>query len=282
MQNENDRGASSCWCWELSLDYAAHPGLHIHHFSEFFLCLDGKGFQYTEGGRQAMQPGELYYFPPQHLHIGSGGLDTPCRANVLYVPTHTFSPINEGDQETNRILRMLTARASTGQYRLPLSPVGTTRVTSMLQQMVEEFNAGAPGYTCAVHCLIRSMLLTILRDPASPPELLHAFAPQRQDRLREVLRYLHTHYMYPITVSTAADLAHLGRSQFHNVFKTETGKCFITYLTDLRLSVAISLLRETSVSIVDIAYRCGFSCISHFYQLFHDRYGVSPGSIRKA
>lgn len=57
-------------------------------------------------------------------------------------------------------------------------------------------------------------------------------------------------------------------------------------LLAVRLATAKARLNEDRSatgreSIATVAYDCGFNDLSHFYKVFRDRYGVSPGAVRK-
>ena len=52
------------------------------------------------------------------------------------------------------------------------------------------------------------------------------------------------------------------------------------YVNQYRLEKSISLLRNTGMSITEIAYACGFSNTSYFCELFHKYYGTTPGKFR--
>lgn len=41
------------------------------------------------------------------------------------------------------------------------------------------------------------------------------------------------------------------------------------------------MLRNSSMSVTDVAYACGFSGTSYFCELFHRHYGITPNEYRK-
>ena len=54
------------------------------------------------------------------------------------------------------------------------------------------------------------------------------------------------------------------------------------YLTNLRLEAAHRALRESENSIQEIAAACGLRDKDHFYALFKQRFGMTPGEYRKS
>ena len=54
----------------------------------------------------------------------------------------------------------------------------------------------------------------------------------------------------------------------------------MVYLNRYRLEKSVFLLRNTTMSVTEIAYACGFSNSSHFCELFHTYYNTAPGKFR--
>lgn len=52
------------------------------------------------------------------------------------------------------------------------------------------------------------------------------------------------------------------------------------YSLELRLKRAQTLLRQTSISVLDIAVACGFAPASHFSKRYRNLFGRAPRSDR--
>ncbi|MFZ7133823.1 MAG: helix-turn-helix transcriptional regulator [Eubacteriales bacterium] len=73
-------------------------------------------------------------------------------------------------------------------------------------------------------------------------------------------------------------------SPYHMIrtFKKYTGKTPYEYLTDIRMENAKKMLISESLTITNIAQRCGYNTISYFSDKFKKRIGISPKAFRKA
>lgn len=69
--------------------------------------------------------------------------------------------------------------------------------------------------------------------------------------------------------------AHLGR-----VFRAHVGCSPIAYMQELRVVMACRLLRESDLSLTQVALRLGFFDQSHFTRIFRARVGLTPGAYR--
>jgi AraC family transcriptional regulator len=65
------------------------------------------------------------------------------------------------------------------------------------------------------------------------------------------------------------------------VFKQTTGIAPHQYLIERRVECAKSLLRETDLSITEIAHRIGCTNQSHFSMLFHRATAMTPSIFRQ-
>ena len=86
--------------FEICLRYRGEPVRHIHNMHEFFLCLEGAGFQYTAEDCFKINPGELFFFPAGTVHAGSGMPDETCLAAVLNFGDIMFYRGNPGRQRS--------------------------------------------------------------------------------------------------------------------------------------------------------------------------------------
>lgn len=62
----------------------------------------------------------------------------------------------------------------------------------------------------------------------------------------------------------------------------ETGKSFITYLTDYRMDVAVRLIVETNDKSYEIGEKVGYLDANYFSYVFKKKFGVSPSKYRKS
>jgi AraC family transcriptional regulator len=71
------------------------------------------------------------------------------------------------------------------------------------------------------------------------------------------------------------------RVHFVRMFKAATGSSPHKYLLNLKLERVRELLKNPSMSLIDIALDCGFSSHSHMSRLFHKFVGVTPSAYRR-
>jgi TolB-like protein/AraC-like DNA-binding protein len=72
----------------------------------------------------------------------------------------------------------------------------------------------------------------------------------------------------------------MSRSNLHRKVTAFTGKSVSTFISDIKLDKATHLLKESSSTISEIAFECGFQSTTYFSKCFKDRYGFPPGEVR--
>jgi two-component system response regulator YesN len=114
--------------------------------------------------------------------------------------------------------------------------------------------------------------------PAADPQL----AQRREDSpVAKARSYIDAHYADPdISLSQVAAQVLLSPTYFSVVFGREVGATFIEYLTSVRIRKAIELLRSTSLTSSEIAYRIGYENPRYFYSVFRKVVGQPPNEFR--
>lgn len=98
----------------------------------------------------------------------------------------------------------------------------------------------------------------------------------------KIIQYTNRNYFRDITLEDICTEFSCSRSHISHLFKKETGKSFREFLTDVRLQVAKSLLKNSRLTVTEIAYSVGFSDSNYFSNVFKSKEGVSPGKYRKS
>ncbi|MCS3602054.1 AraC family transcriptional regulator [Buttiauxella sp. BIGb0471] len=98
--------------------------------------------------------------------------------------------------------------------------------------------------------------------------------------LRNIQAYIEQHLSEPLTLSELAKEAGLSEFHFARMFKQSTQLAPHQYVMHRRMSRAQTLVKNSSLSLTDIAMACGFSSASHFSNRFKTTVGVTPSQLR--
>ena len=90
------------------------------------------------------------------------------------------------------------------------------------------------------------------------------------------IKYIQFNYSHDISVDDIAKAVGVSRSHLYRVFMSNVGQSPIDYLTSYRISEACSLLKNSSLSIAEIAVSVGFFDQFYFSRVFKKVKGVPP------
>ena len=99
--------------------------------------------------------------------------------------------------------------------------------------------------------------------------------------LQRVLDRMKADLASDLDLGTLAAESGYSRSHFLRTFRAVMGSSPHRWLTSLRVERAKTILREDAISLIDIAFNCGFSSHAHFSNTFRQIVGVTPGEYRR-
>jgi transcriptional regulator GlxA family with amidase domain len=100
-------------------------------------------------------------------------------------------------------------------------------------------------------------------------------------RIEKAFEYMNKNYDKPIALNDIAKLVSMTEVSFSRFIKKRTGITFIDSLNEIRLGHASRILIDTTNSIAEVSYSCGFNNISNFNRLFKKKKGCTPKEFRE-
>ena len=100
-------------------------------------------------------------------------------------------------------------------------------------------------------------------------------------RVKKVQTYIAEHYQEELHLNDFANLVNMSPAAFSRFFKLRTGKSLTDYITDIRIGHATRLLVDTTTTIAEIGYSCGFNNLSNFNRIFKKKKECSPKEFRE-
>jgi len=102
-----------------------------------------------------------------------------------------------------------------------------------------------------------------------------------QPKLVEAVSLMEANLEEPMSLDELARHVGLSRRQLERLFQKHLNCVPTRYYLELRLARARQLLLQTSISIVDVAFACGFVSAPHFSKCYRDFFGIPPRDERR-
>jgi AraC family transcriptional regulator len=99
-------------------------------------------------------------------------------------------------------------------------------------------------------------------------------------KLQQAIDYINEHLDRDLTVAAIATAVELSPYHFSRLFKQSTGLAPHQYVLQCRVERAKQLLRQTELTIAEIAYTVGFANQSHLNRHFKRLLGITPKAVR--
>lgn len=228
---------------------------------DFWIVLKGEGELELNSHCYAIHPGTCFILPP-----GSKvkGFQSPEKSLLVF-----FMHFDLFDQKGSKITPEDWCVPSPGTvvYDLELLQ-GLCRHVIRQHDAISE--SGPLGFNLAVWQLLQII------DSAAQKQNYR----KHDQRIQQAIEQIEQDFDRDWAVEDMAAVAGLSRTHFTRRFKAETGFAPNAYLVHKRISQASVLIRESGMTINQIAYGLGYSDVAFFNRQFKSVTGVTPGSLR--
>lgn len=244
---------------------ASDPFVHFHDVHELVL-FGAVGGHFTAGDRRyPLAPRSLAFVPSMRQH--DFALQAGPRDWVLVQIEAAAGEALARSPGLERLREPFCALPDPAMHR---------RLTALAEWLAE-----LPAADPLALPLAEALLRAAVRAPMVGGRKVAAQAAALQ-RLRPAIDRLRRDPAGAPGAEQAAALCALSPAYFSRRFKQQVGMSWSDYVRTHRLHLASRRLLETGQSVAAIAYDLGFSTPSHFGELFHHRFGMTPRDYRRA
>jgi AraC-like DNA-binding protein len=128
-----------------------------------------------------------------------------------------------------------------------------------------------------LHDLSISRNMRTLSDPSFTNEKFY----YNSRRIEKVFEFMNDNYNKQVSLAEVSKIANMPEASFSRFIKKRTGKTFIDSLNEIRLGHASRMLIDTTNTVAEIAYKCGFNNISNFNRIFKRKKFCIPKEFRE-
>lgn len=269
--------AQSFSCREYRCHAFSAP-FHFHPEFELTAILSGVGRRFVADSLEEYGPGDLILLGPNLPHrwasVASDGVRRMSHSIVLQFRRDCFGEGFWSLPELRKVLAMLQ-RSGRG---VCFAPIETRAIIAKMRELTK------------LRSLPRAMgLLGILHELSLKSARLLASPRYRVDlaatdaeRINRVIDFVEKDFSNEaLSLDQAAKVASLTPNAFSRFFARSTGRTFVSFVNDVRLSHVCRLLTESGKPVAEICFACGFGTMSNFYQRFREYKRMTPLAYRR-
>lgn len=236
-----------------------------------------------------MVAGDRLIITPDKTVIVRPGTIQFMHKNLFHRTTHISDGLYENieiklrESVTDHIIRVVGKEAFDMLYEqvsITLTPEADAKVRTIMAQIEEEWAHYDSYSNDMIESLMIHLFVTALRGqtPAPAPDIL---LRQKHQPLLHALSYIQHHYAEDPSLEETAAAVHISGAYLSRLFKQAFDTSYSAFLSEIKISHAQQLLVNTSLSISQVAYQCGYHNSNYFCDAFKKVIGVPPLKYRK-
>jgi AraC-like DNA-binding protein/mannose-6-phosphate isomerase-like protein (cupin superfamily) len=254
---------------------------HRHDFCELVIVTNGQAMHWLEGAAFPVATGDVFLLQGQQRHyfFDRKNLDL---INIMYDPEKIGLPENELRRMPGYcalfILEPAYRRQHRFESRLHLKRIQLAHTEQLAAEMETECAGKYPGHEAALRAKLTELIIYLSRAYTTADTIeAHALL-----RVGSVIGALENDFSRDWKLEELLKIANMSRSNLMRVFRKATGQTPIDYLMRLRIQNAMKLLRNTNLSITEVALEAGFNDSNYFTRQFRQAVSQTPSSYRQS
>ena len=260
------------------------PTWNWHERLELTMALDGPLRMGMGDTTVEMEPGDLIIVDNLKLHNVQDFPGFKTRVIVMsFMPEFVYAPGSPSCDYA--FLLPFYAKREGHPHVLRLGDEAAGPIYASMVELIKHYfrSTDQPHWQSGCKASFVQILYQLTKRFQASEVMRAEFVQHRQlaERLARLFEFVRVNYAEKISVEQATQLVHMSQAQFMKVFKKVSGMTFVAHVTRVRINNALRLLRETDLTIAEIAAKTGFSDQSYFDRRFRQAFGKSPREWRK-
>jgi len=254
--------------------------IHMHDFVEVVYITDGKGVHFVNGKEFPVSRGDLIFINYHQTH--SFKVDSKMTFYNLFLSPVFF---DETMYDSRNIFDILTLTAFEGFRAELLSNKSFLRfaandrveVERLFEILYREQTEKRDGYKTMMRMQGVSLFIHIFR------KMLENIGSEINENISidEITRYVEANCTDKLTLKDLAEKCFYNPSYFSRVFKKKNGMSLVEFIHKNRIKKACELLKNSTLTVEEIAFEVGYQDRGGFYTQFKKFMGCLPTEYKE-
>lgn len=253
--------------FHLSSPRGARTEFHYHEFCKVLLLISGSGGYSVDGKRYDLRSGDVVLIRDGSLHRPELDAGTPYERIILYIsPDYLRAASREGCD----LYDLFSGERS---HVLRLGDKGREKLFRLADGL--EKDLGQPGFGREILAdtgLLR-LLIAIGRSQSQGQDTRGELP--KNERIRDILAYIDGNLGEELDIGQLAQRFFISKYHMMRLFRQETGTTMHLYITQKRLMLARTYIRQ-GMKATEACYRSGFRSYSAFTRACEKHLGTTP------
>lgn len=252
--------------------------LHWHEDIEFIYVTKGSIIQYINDKKFVLHKGEGIFINSKQIHVVENNGEE-CNLYCLIMRPTILCASKYVEQN---YVTSITDDSRISYILLDETESWKKKVLAEIKDIVNTSNSSGNSLDIMEHIFRMWKMIyheIIIMEPQEDKEKKVNYS---LSIMKKMITFIQAHYMEEINLDDICAEGMVSRTKCAELFAQYVHLTPVEYLICYRLDRASMLLRDTDMSVSEIAFTTGFSGASYFTEAFKKRVGVTPIRYRKA
>jgi AraC-like DNA-binding protein/quercetin dioxygenase-like cupin family protein len=263
----------------LNFEHHGNGGSHSHSFYELVYIERGFSLHMYNNITTILTPGDMFAVRPGDVH-GYTSANHTHLYNCLFFSEALEKAWSEVI-DLPGIHKVFDKKESSIWKRIHLDFQGRKQAVEYLERMKWERINKSPGWELNLKSLLTGFLILFSRTYDDRYGYKANSEQKYFQYVYNALDFIEDHIKEDISVNDIASVAGLSNDYLSRQFKQFTGMAPIEYIKNFRFAKAVEILKDTTISVSDVASEVGFEDPAYFARQFRQLLGMSPSEYRK-
>lgn len=253
---------------------------HTHEFIELVIVTGGMAVHEARGMRYPLKSGDVYVIHPGINH-SLKEMEGLVQCHISFDPAIYLHPYAQllSKLPGYHALFVIDRKHSSGRFsnyfRLATGKLGKLR--PILDKLMESQQEDSPAKEAQTFSLFSQLAVFLCMAYQKNEVAKYPLA-----RLARTISHIENHFTETLRLEDLAKMSHLSVSQFSRIFRDNYAASPMDYIIRRRVEHASRLMRDSDLSITQVAYLSGFNDGNYFFRQFRRIMGRGARDYRKS
>lgn len=267
----------------VSMDESSTSNFHSHEFIEIFYCLEGSAKQKIDDKEETIKPGDVFIFNSGVYHKFYDIKGTFQIVNVMFLSRLLFDVSSKNFIEEYFIKEfgaLKTEFFEKAKYLKIVEKESRINYNIHFFNMLTEYKYIKNISVKILRKELELLLLNIGRDYLCKDQLLQ-FSMENKKTIQSVVDHINENVCQINKVEDLVKEIPYNLSYFNRIFQRYMGVSVSKYIKKKKIDYSCFLLRNTDMSIEQVAETIGYYDLKNFYRMFKSLRKETPSEYRK-
>lgn len=254
---------------------------HCHNDIEINYMYSGSCTQIINEQKYVLNEGQTLFLNYDTVHqiepLGENDILIDLNIEKEYLTSNFFNRFSSESIVMNFFLNALNEGVTHNDFM-----IFNSQNSERLRLFIGEFMCEWYDPSLVSSDIMNSLLTLILSEMINvyKNDVTHQKDSPQNKSVIAILHYIENNYQH-CTLKDTASFFHLNANYMSNLLKKNTGYSYRELVLHQKINTAKQLLKNSSLSVIEISDRIGYQNVSFFYEKFQKEVGCLPGEYRQ-